>query len=250
MIHAFGDDSVMDDIVTCGIALYQQERVAEVERILGAAKGTAGVPQTARIHCRVLFSGDARRRSEWADVTAERVNKIILDLCCALQPVGERPLVAVMDPRNVPVVPASDGAPEIRLTDKGVASTAYQAVLPFLYMRYGQGGFRLWIDPDMTQIPWGARRQRADSTRGTFVDFTPSMQSLVEPIELQAEVQESKPPLLEVADVYAYVTARAHASRGGRQGRYFEELFAVISPEVIRTAHQNPNPRWVKAKET
>src|SRR5712691_6095782 len=98
MIHAFGDDSVMADIVTCGIALYQQERVADAERILSAAKETAGVPLTARIHCGVLFSGDARRRSEWADVTAVHVNEIILDLCRALQPVGERPLVAVMDP--------------------------------------------------------------------------------------------------------------------------------------------------------
>jgi len=240
----------MDDIVTCGVALYRQEKVAEAERILAGAKEAAGVPLTARIHCRVLFSGDARRRSEWANVSAERVNEMIRELCRDLQPLGERPLVAVIDPRSVPVVPAAGGAPEIRLTDKGIASTAYQAVLPFLYMRYGPDGYRLWIDPEKTRIPWGARHQRADSTRGIFVDFAPTMRPLAEPIELQPEVQEPKPSLLEVADVYAYVTARAHASRGGRQGKYFEELFGVVNPEVVRTAHQNPNPQWVRAKRS
>jgi hypothetical protein len=249
MVLAFGDDSVMDDVVACGIALYQQERAPDAERILDATKEKAGVPRSARIHCRVLFSGDARRRSDWAGVSAERVNDFILGLCRALKPVGERPLVAVIDPRNVPIVPASDGCPEIRLTDKGIASTSYQFVLPFLYMRYGHGGFRLSIDSDKTQIPWGAHKHRADSTRGTWVDFAPTMQPLAQPIELQPEIQEPKPALLEVADVYAYVTARAHASHGGRQGRYFEELFTVIHPEVVQTAHRNPNPQWVRAKE-
>lgn len=249
MIHAFGDDRVMAEVVTCGIALYRQENIVDAERILAAAKETVGVSSSARIHCRVLFSGDARRRSEWADIRAERVNEIILGLCRAQQRVGERPLVAVIDPRGVSVVPASDGCPEIRLTDKGIASPAYQALQPFLHMRYGESGYRLWIDPDMTQIPWGGRHHRADSTRSTFVDFAPSMRPLAEPIELRPEVQEPKPSLLEMADIYAYVTARAHTSRGGRQGRYFEELFAVINPEVVRTAHQNPNPQWVRAKE-
>lgn len=240
----------MDEVVTCGVALYRQGQVAEAERILAAAKEAAGVPATARVHCRELFSGDARRRSAWTQVSAERVNELVLQLCRELRPVGERPLVAVIDPRRVPVVPAGERAPEIQLTDKGIASTAYQMVLPFLYMRYGQDGYRLWIDSEKTQIPWGSRRRRADLTRSTFVDFAPTMEPLAEPKELQSELQEPKPTLLEIADIYAYATARAQISRGGRQGRYFEELFTIINPELVSMERPNPNPQWVRAKET
>jgi len=244
MVQAFADDSVMPELVTCGVAVYELSQLSRAEAALAEMKQAAGVPAQTVLHCRVIFSGDARRRSAWSDVSAERIDELVEGLCRQLRPLGDRPLVVVVDPRRVPGVAASDGAPEIRLNDKGVASIAYGMAQAALSRRYGPDRFKLVIDQDKTKIPWGSQNRQADLTRGHYMDLGQG----AEPVRLDPEVAAApKPVLLEVADLYAYTALQVLGGRGGRQGQWFRDLEALIEPEVLRP-EVNPTPHWVRAR--
>ena len=58
---------------------------------------------------------------------------------------------------------------------------------------------------------------------------------------------EPKPPLLEIADLYAYVAARAHSTEGGWKERWFQEVYSIINPEQLFRGSDNQDSKWQKA---
>src|SRR5437867_1441556 len=96
--------------------------------------------------------------------------------------------------------------------EKRLASFAYQMIFTPVMQRFEAGSVRVYIDPDKTMIPIGAgSRTHAERTRGVFIDLEAGR----EPYRFDLQVDdESKPAVLEVADVYAWITARAYSSSG------------------------------------
>jgi hypothetical protein len=96
-----------------------------------------------------------------------------------------------------------------------------------------------------TKIQWGPGRRRADGTRGIYLDFGPE----TEPPRLDPDVAavDAKPPLLELADVYAYAVAQVHAGRQGGAGQWFAELRALIDPEEA-ILQPNRDVKWVDTR--
>ncbi len=81
LIHAFADDSITEEVVACGIAVFHQARVDEAKKLLIGVKQSFGIPADEPLHCRVMFSGDARRGTCWEALGAERIDKLVRDLC-------------------------------------------------------------------------------------------------------------------------------------------------------------------------
>jgi hypothetical protein len=186
-------------------------------------KREVGVEANVPIHSRVMFGGHARERSPWAGVDPARIATMLENLCDRLFTITEQAIVAAAPVRNLPgLVTAPDG--EVEMNEKGLSSMLYGAVQVRLRERYGEGGFEAIIDPDTTQIPFGKGNRRADRTRGTFVGVGAG----VEPVRLDPVVAaRPKPALLEIADLYAWCTARAYGGerrspdkmgRGSRRG--------------------------------
>jgi len=232
MIHAFADDSVMQEIVVCAAMICDEAQVADAEAVLAKAKASVGVEPSVALHCRELFSGDARRGTAWERVPRPAIDHLVEKLCRDLQRVQERPVVAPIRQRDVPDQHMDPEGPMQRLHVKGIASFTYHAVIVNLHDRFRHQGFRLWIDPDKTMIPWGSGRRRADTTRRIYADVSAGSESpLIEPIV----EYEPKPALLQIADLYAYVTGRGlSAGEGGRQNAWFRDRLIELNPELMR----------------
>jgi hypothetical protein len=211
-VLAFIDDSINPGAMACGARVVAAAALA-------SAKGGVGVDSAVPIHSRVLFSGAARKRSPWAAVDPARIATMLENLCDQLFAITEQAIVAAapMD------YPSAVAAPDVvtEMNERSLSSTLYGAVQVRLRERYGDGGFETIIDPDTTQIPFGSSNRRADRTRGIFVAIGPGN----EPVRLDPVVAERpKPVLLEIADLYAWCTARAYGGGGGRQTSWASAL--------------------------
>lgn len=242
MIYAFGDESISSATVVYATAVFADDQVPRAEEIVASAKRSLGLDPEVPLHCREIFSGDARRGTPWADVEADDIRSMVKALCEQLKPVQYQPVVAAIDPRHVPPQPVAPGQPNRPLVEKAIATLAYNVVATMLRLRFGQGNFRLWIDPDSTMIPWGPGNRQVNSTRDLYLDLVPGMP----PTLLVPEIEATpKPRLLEIADLYAYVTRKAFSGPYGRYDRWFHALYAEINPEAHVLNSWNPDPQWV-----
>lgn len=243
MIHGFADDTVMEHIVVCAATIFDERCVGGAEAALAKAKASVGVDPDEPIHCRVLFSGDARRGTPWQLVSRHAIDAMVEALCGELRPLQQRPVVAPINPREFPDQQMEPEGPAKRLDIKGIASFTYHAVVLNLHTRFGHDQFRLWIDPDKTMIPWGATRRRVDTTRRIYVDIGSGHEPpLIEPVI----EDQPKPVLLQVADLYAYITGRGLSAEGGKRNAWFRERLAELDPEFMWFKPET-NTRWEDA---
>ena len=78
------DESTADQFVTGGLLRLPAEHVETAVAALAKAKTDRGLSVNAEIHCRVLFSGDARRRSRFAALNPQQCVELIT--ACVEQP--------------------------------------------------------------------------------------------------------------------------------------------------------------------
>jgi hypothetical protein len=241
-VSAYADESISSSIIVCAAAVFPVARAYVAETCLAVMKEALGLPATTSLHCRIIFNGNARLRDpEWKNVSPEAINSALIDLCRSLAVIGHRPIVVVSKPTSV-VIPDAPGEESKgnNLDGKGQAAIGFQTLGFHLTQLYGYGATKLWIDPDNTKIPWLNGKTQANFTRSIFMDLGPSF----EPPQSEPIIETvSKPPLLEVADLYAYVTAKAHTGKGGWKDRWFQDLYTIINPERF-TFEANPNPKW------
>ena len=124
MVHAFADDSVLPAVVACGVAAFRAERAAEAEAVLAATKRSFSVSPDEPLHCRVIFSGDARRGTFWEKLRPERIYKLVEAVCREVGKIGERPIVVLVNPAVVPPQPVTPGPTQF-LDPKVMASMTY-----------------------------------------------------------------------------------------------------------------------------
>lgn len=136
---------------------------------------------------------------------------------------NETPEIGVIDRRRVPLLPSVPGQPDREWRTKETLSLAANAAMMGAVTRYGVGHVRFVIDRDKTSIQRGLRRQRADSTRGMFIDLGPGREAA----KIEPEVGDDT--LLEIADVYAYTVLR---TRSSEPGRFFMDLAEIIRPNI------------------
>ncbi|MBX3302162.1 MAG: hypothetical protein KF693_08095 [Nitrospira sp.] len=243
-VSAFADESVTPEIIVCAAAIFPIEQVAMAVARLASMKEDLGLSPTAALHCRVIFNGNERRRSDWRNISPQSITSAIMALCQDLSVMGHRPVAFVSPPLSIVIPPPpNDKSKAVSLDDKGQVATGYQVLSFHLTKVYGHGGAKLWIDPDPTKIPWLNGRTQANFTRSGFMDLGPEF----EPPRSEPIIDSrSKHPLLEIADLYAYVTAKAHTAKGGWKDRWFQEVYSVLKPGRLLWQATNPDIKWEK----
>jgi hypothetical protein len=242
-ITAFGDESIATGkVVTYAAAVFETDRIGEAEAVVAAIKHEFGLAPDEHLHCRVIFSGDARAKTPWGALSREKINQLIEDLCLKMKGLQLRPLVAALDPRNVPAMPPAPGLPDRELHEKQIASLGFAAIDVQLRNKYGLSDVQFCIDPDTTKIPWGAGKAQVNTTRdGLFYDLGAG----IEPPYLKSSIAtDPKPRLLEIADLYAYVAKRALEPAGGWESKWFQELYRTIDPEQCEFSFNAGNHQW------
>jgi hypothetical protein len=128
-ITAFGDESIATGkVVTYAAAVFETDRIGEAEAVVAAIKHEFGLAPDEHLHCRAIFSGDARAKTPWGALSREKINQLIEDLCLKMKGLQLRPLVAALDPRNVPAMPPAPGLPDRELHEKQIASLGFAAI--------------------------------------------------------------------------------------------------------------------------
>lgn len=240
--YGYADESITDEIIAFGSAVFAVDRVPLAEATIAEAKASIGLGQNEKIHSRVMFHAPARRNTAWKIIHPNDIFPMVVRLLEDLKAIGERPLISVAPVSRIAFLGFDDQKKsETRLEGKGIASLGFQGIQVNLVQRYGYGGIKIWVDPDKSKIPWlGGRRNQANSTRSGFIDLGPD----IEPPRVVPEVKDCpNPTLLEIADLYTYVTVQAYSAKGGEKIRKFQELFKLINPEQLHF-ESIPETKW------
>jgi hypothetical protein len=189
------DESTAGPFVTGGALRLPAGSVGRALTAIGSAKERCGVPAEARIHCRVLFAADARRKSPFRDAKVDDLHGLLTESVGALNALGASWRGCWVDQSRYPkVLRLVDGVP-FKVTNKHLAGLVCFGALAPVEHDFG-AAYQLAFDPDPTKIDWGlVYRQQATHFSRTHSNAI--------------QLPQAYRPLLEMADIAAYTVAQS-----------------------------------------
>jgi hypothetical protein len=245
LYDAFGDESVGSHFVAYAVILFAADRQAEANSILARTKIRYGASADDPLHCRVLFSGQQRKKSPWARLNMDEVFALYSGLVQDLNPLMIRKIVSLgrktdfpdsipggqwqhADPNFIGPQPWSNG---YGFGDKHIANLGAHGVMIPLSKWPGFSRVRFWPDPDATLIATTTGRRQFSNMLSGFVDNGDKK----EPSKVNVMyVEGAKPPLLQIADLVAYVSQRCAGTGYDRVEMKFKALNRIIAAEQIK----------------
>lgn len=230
--EAYGDESIGDDVLIYAIAITLENHHEAAEEFLSKIKRDRGVAETERLHCRVLFAGNARAKSAWAHLSLTDVFDMYLEVVDGLRAIGVcfAIVVAVRSafPKSFSMHPPFS---DIALGPKQLALFCQNASVMPLVSWFGHERFKFWPDPDETPIDWLGERRKVSSARGMFTDFGGVSDQII-----HGTVGGSKPTLLEAADMAAYVSQRALSKKSSFLRKSFRKIYRSLEAARVECA--------------
>jgi hypothetical protein len=226
---ALSDESTAGPYVTGGIMRLPTRNVAGALEAITAAKGKRGVAADARIHCRMLFHPDARRKSAFKHLKVDDIHELLVECVLRLKSLGASWWGAWADQRAYPKELQLVDGQRFAVSTKHIAGLVCFAALSS--MEHGVAGdYDFAFDPDPTKIDWGlVRRQQATH----FARVHPNA----------IELADAHKSLLQMADVAAYTLAQSQLALlepGNRKAKRFPALLNSMSMGISEFAYALP----------
>jgi hypothetical protein len=95
LYDAFGDESAGPQFVSYAVVLVAADKQAEANAILAQVKSRFGASADDQLHCRVLFSGQQRKKTAWARLDAADVFDLYSQLMREIHPLMIRRIVSL-----------------------------------------------------------------------------------------------------------------------------------------------------------
>jgi hypothetical protein len=221
---AYGDESAGANFVAYGTLLLPAASREAVEAKIAKLKIDYGASAADNLHCRVLFSGDARRKTAWSKLAVGDVFDLYSDLMEEI-PGGQW---ETTDKNFVGPMNWSSGWP---FRDKQIASFCAQGTMIPISKWPGLKAVTFWPDPDSSVIEFAGGRRKISRMLSGFIDHGAGN----EPQKIEVSYQPSgKPVLLQVADLVAYVAQRSAGAKYSPLDLKFKALDKLIEPEKLR----------------
>jgi hypothetical protein len=242
---AYGDESAGANFVAYGTLLLPTASREAIEAKIANLKIDYGASAADNLHCRVLFSGDARRKTVWSKLSVSDVFDLYSDLMALVKPSLTRTIVTVANKAELPdEIPGgqwetkdknfvgpmnkSSGWP---FRDKQIASFCAQGTMIPISKWPGLKAVTFWPDPDSSVIEFAGGRRKFSQMLSGFIDHGAGK----EPQKIEVSYQPSgKPVLLQVADLVAYVAQRSAGAKYSPLDLKFKALDKLIEPEKLR----------------
>lgn len=255
---AFGDESITPTGVFYGIALIPESVVKQAEDLVIAQKlRYGGTPETP-LHCRELFSYDARKKSGWSHLSKDQAVEMcghILRELASLQPKylmghipstyypkrfrlkgknGHPDLVHNIDKKWLALwtyfhIAALLDPVEIQKPDDPISNPRPRN-LPFwqMVMRRSEPGLRVrkvFLDREHSDIRWFSKSFKWETVAKELV-----VENLAGASHLPLVMaKEEKHVLLEVADIFVYSVARSMSCGQPLEYRnFFAEVYVKL----------------------
>ena len=221
------DESTSGDFVTCGMAWMPATEIDEcLERLRGIKKGH-GLSESAELHCRVVFAGHARAKSDFHSLGALGVLRFISDCVAQVSGLGVRWFGAWCDRSKYPQSLRLLEGDDFRVTAKHIAGLLFGACALRVEDSLGQD-YDLVYDADPTLIDWGllARTQATHFAR----------------ISAHTIQNPEYSPFLELADVAAYFLARVKNAETQPNPSRQDQLAAIFNSMTMTTVNLSWRP--------
>lgn len=242
----YGDNSESNNAVTYGVVLLAEELEEHALAALKEVKAAAGGKDDSRIHCRQLFRPEARAKTAWAHLNEDGAFQLCLSVARSLTEIGMRSQVGFVDNREVaPQVNLPGNAPPIKTIREHLPVYAFRGLAGILDAQVGWDNIRFVLDPDTSRVRWGGRkRQTQEALKGMYSE----MRTPGSPRQIQLEFASTpKPLMIDVADVLAYCSAQALSVQVTRVKPRFQEIFAMMAPQVIPGMAPRGPLNWVES---
>jgi hypothetical protein len=235
VLEVFGDESTSRHnrhAIYSLIGLKPSE-IELASQALKQAKKEFNVPTSARLHCRELFAGDKRKKTEWNVLDSRSPAEFCKCLSSELLTLGifwSYGYVDLTELKNLPRPESMEGkfstheGPEFSFFfgAKQAQKFAYAAAeIPFI-QKFGPERLRFWCDKDTTKIEWFFGKKQAQNVNQGLGSKPHTM------------LPVAYAPMLEIADLFAYAANR-HLSGGQEFGQH-----------VFSTMHEKFHPMATK----
>lgn len=226
---ALCDESKAEQFVTGGVLWLPPDARANASKAIRAIKVSRRIPPQAKIHCRVLFSGDARRRSHFSHLSPDDTHDLLAESVDSMLGLGALWFSAWVDRTRYPQqLQLVDGAP-FNVGEKHLAGLACFAAITNMQHHLGVK-FELAFDPDPTKIDWGLLHLQQAT------HFVRTHSNAI-------ALPEGEISLLEMADICAYSTAQSLLSSYNKNNKRAARFNDLVKRMNIRTAEFAYTPR-------
>jgi hypothetical protein len=229
--EVFGDESTSRDNKHAIYSLvgFKPSEIELASLALSQAKEEFNVPTSARLHCRELFAGHQRGKTEWRALDSRKPVDFCRSLSSRLLTLNlywSYGYVDLMELQGLPKPERMEGkfstvnGREFSFTfgPKQAQKFAYAAAeIPFI-QKFGSERLRFWCDKETTKIDWFFGKKQAHN-----------INQGLGPKPL-TELPNAYAPMLEIADLFAY-TANRHLSGSQQFGQH-----------IFRTIHEKFHP--------
>ncbi len=242
---AYGDESAGTGFVAYGTLLLPTESREAVETQIAKLKIEYGASAADYLHCRVLFSGDARRKSAWSNLALNDVFDLYSELVTIVKPALTRIIVTIANKAELPdKIPGGQWEPADSsfvgpmnwssgwpFRDKQIASFCAQGTMIPISKWPGLEAVTFWPDPDSSVVEFAGGRRKFSRMISGFIDHGTGR----EPDKIEVSYQSSgKPALLQAADLVAYVAQRSAGAKFSPLELKFKALDKLIGAEKLR----------------
>jgi hypothetical protein len=242
-MDAFGDESCSDAVISYGLLALPPEQVTKLADTIEAIKSGFDAPRTTRLHCREMFNSGPRSKSAWAHLNIDDVFTLYGQVARAVKQPWTRRIAGVAFkyelPMRLPSAPMKSVGGEtgpitknVPLRDKQVAVFCAWAALGQYAHNHGLDGLRFWADPDSAAIEWFDGHRQAVRAIGPLFFDSGSGQ---EPVSISPSLPTTRElPLLEIADLIAFVSRKTALGDRSRNGVRFKHLRSALGLTVAR----------------
>lgn len=217
----FGDESTALDMVTYGVVGFDSASRANAATFAfqRAIRG-AGAAHDGRVHCKELFSGEARKRTSWAHLTERQTWDLVVVLIETLRDHSAQFYLGVVYKDTFPAEIPSGPTQSVRLVNEhGYAFGFLAAAGAFVHVGARRGYTRnvFLINEQMGKARfWGMGHIQ--------------IRRMMEATGLRP--QPNNHLLLDGADIFAYAAARALSEGPARNKDICEQILGICRPVV------------------
>jgi hypothetical protein len=228
---AFGDESFFGGYMAYAISVVRLDYARTLEREFLQLKRQWGVPVETKLHVTDMLDSETRSKTAWAHMSA---GTIVTALGQTLEAARRNGMYF-----SVGVGKLQDFPEQYNYLDGRTIDVVAKHLAPLCFMAAAKpleddaDKVTLYVDPEKTHIEYpiiGAGRPLKMPV-DHFYQFSG---------KIAPNKAESRPALLDLADIAAYVTTHAFVNPQKYPERRFEEMYRVISPQVGWVSWQIP----------
>ena len=225
---AFGDDSQYGDSLAFAYALVARRHLQRATDRMEVLREKYRIPETVGVHCRVLFSGDARERAGLSHLDGKDTESLIARVITAINAIPVQIRYATCSLKQFQQFADAKGG-MLRMADEQTGEPVTQSInvdpkgiigllanMCFATSADANNGppasdCELFVARDDTRVKlFGEKKAKAHRTYGGFSDIGAPANSVfkIDPTPIDAK----QSTMLEYADVAAYIISHAYGS--------------------------------------